>query len=49
MAVTATRRREFAGGVFGLPCVLVIKRLAEGQRHEKAQLNDVLRTHGATV
>jgi hypothetical protein len=29
--------------------VLVIKRLTEGQRHEKAQLNEVLRTHGATV
>lgn len=49
VAVTATRRRIFAGGEFGLPCVLVIKRLTEGQRHEKAQLNEVLRTHGATV
>jgi 2,3,4,5-tetrahydropyridine-2-carboxylate N-succinyltransferase len=49
VAVTATRRRAFAGGEFGLPCVLVIKRLVEGRRHEKAQLNDVLRTHGATV
>ena len=47
VAVTATRPREFAGGTFGLPCVLVIKRLSEGQRHDKAQLNDILREHGA--
>jgi 2,3,4,5-tetrahydropyridine-2,6-dicarboxylate N-succinyltransferase len=49
VAVTATRRRTFAGGEFGLPCVLVIRRLAEGRRHDKAQLNDVLRTHGSAV
>jgi 2,3,4,5-tetrahydropyridine-2-carboxylate N-succinyltransferase len=49
VAVSATRTRSFAGGEFGLPCVLVIKRLAEGERHDKAALNDVLRTHGATV
>ena len=49
VAVTATRRREFPGGEFGLPCVLVIRRLEEGRRHEKAQLNEVLRSHGATV
>ena len=30
VAVTASRRREFPGGEFGLPCVLVIKRLNEG-------------------
>jgi len=49
VAVTATRRREFKGGEFGLPCVLVIKRLNEGERHDKAQLNAVLREHGATA
>ena len=49
VAVQASRRRAFAGGEFFLPCVLVIKRLAEGERHDKAQLNDVLRTHGASV
>ncbi len=49
VAVSATRRRTFPGGEFGLPCVLVIKRLAVGQRHEKAQLNEVLRTHGTAV
>ena len=49
VAVTATRPRKFAGGKFGLPCVLVIKRLKEGERHDKAQLNAVLREHGATA
>jgi 2,3,4,5-tetrahydropyridine-2-carboxylate N-succinyltransferase len=48
VAVQASRRRQFPGGEFGLPCVLVIKRLAPGQRHDKAQLNDVLREHGVT-
>ena len=46
VAVQASRRREFPGGEFGLPCVLVIKRLTEGERHDKARLNDVLRDHG---
>jgi 2,3,4,5-tetrahydropyridine-2-carboxylate N-succinyltransferase len=49
VAVTATRARAFAGGEFGLPCALVIKRLVEGERHDKARLNDVLREHGATT
>jgi 2,3,4,5-tetrahydropyridine-2-carboxylate N-succinyltransferase len=43
------RQREFAGGSFGLPCVLVIKRLAEGERHDKSKLNDLLRDHGGTT
>jgi 2,3,4,5-tetrahydropyridine-2-carboxylate N-succinyltransferase len=46
VAVTATRPREFPGGVFGLPCALVVKRLPEGERHDKAQLESVLRQHG---
>jgi 2,3,4,5-tetrahydropyridine-2-carboxylate N-succinyltransferase len=49
VAVSATRPRDFAGGTFGLPCVLVIKRLAEGQRHDKAQLNELLREHGVST
>ncbi|MHB8593207.1 MAG: 2,3,4,5-tetrahydropyridine-2,6-dicarboxylate N-succinyltransferase [Acidimicrobiales bacterium] len=47
VAVGASRRRTFAGGEFFLPCVLVIKRLDPGQRHDKAQLESVLRDHGA--
>src|SRR5438270_706848 len=49
VAVTGTRKRKFKGGNFGLPCVLIIKRLKEGERHDKAQLNDVLREHGVTA
>jgi 2,3,4,5-tetrahydropyridine-2,6-dicarboxylate N-succinyltransferase len=49
VAVGATRTRSLPGGDFGLPCVLVIKRLEPGQRHDKSQLNDVLRDHGATT
>lgn len=47
VAVSATRRRTFPGGEFFLPCVLVIKRLEEGRRHDKALLESVLRDHGA--
>jgi 2,3,4,5-tetrahydropyridine-2-carboxylate N-succinyltransferase len=49
VAISATRPRSFPGGEFGLPCVLVVKRLTEGERHDKSKLNDVLREHGATV
>lgn len=49
VAVAATRPRSFRAGVFGMACVLVVKRLTEGERHDKAKLNDILRTHGATV
>jgi len=49
VAVSAARRRQFPGGEFFLPCVLVIKRLTEGQRHDKAQLNAVLREHGVSA
>ena len=49
VAVQAMRPRSFPGGEFGLPCVLVIKRLAEGERHDKAQLNDALRGHGLSA
>jgi 2,3,4,5-tetrahydropyridine-2-carboxylate N-succinyltransferase len=49
VAVQGTRTRTFPGGDFGLPCVLVIKHLDEGQRHDKARLNDVLRDHGVAT
>src|SRR5665213_3428250 len=45
VAVGASRRREFPGGEFFMPCVPVIKRLDPGQRHDKAQLEAVLREH----
>jgi 2,3,4,5-tetrahydropyridine-2-carboxylate N-succinyltransferase len=46
VAVTATRPRSFPGGEFGLPCALVLKRLPEGERHDKSQLESLLRQHG---
>ncbi|WP_026413918.1 2,3,4,5-tetrahydropyridine-2,6-dicarboxylate N-succinyltransferase [Actinomadura oligospora] len=46
VAVGGTRTKEFKGGSFGLPAVLVLKRLEPGQRHNKAELNDILRDHG---
>jgi len=49
VAVQASRRRDFPGGEFFLPCVLVIRRLTEGQRHDKAKLNDILRQHGVSA
>ncbi len=49
VAVTASRRREFAGGEFFLPCVLVIRRMSEGERHNKTSLNDILREHGVST
>lgn len=49
VAVSATRPRSFPGGEFGLPCVLVVKRLEEGERHDKSALNDVLRDHGVAT
>jgi 2,3,4,5-tetrahydropyridine-2-carboxylate N-succinyltransferase len=49
VAVSAARRREYPGGEFFIPCVLVIRRLSEGERHDKAQLNAILREHGASA
>jgi 2,3,4,5-tetrahydropyridine-2,6-dicarboxylate N-succinyltransferase len=49
VAVQAARRRQYPGGEFFLPCVLVIKHLTEGERHDKATLNDVLRQHGVST
>ena len=46
IVVQAGRPRKFAGGEFSLPCALVIRRLEEGERHDKAKLNDILRDHG---
>jgi 2,3,4,5-tetrahydropyridine-2-carboxylate N-succinyltransferase len=46
VVVQASRRREFPGGDFGLPCALVIRRLAEGDRHDKGKLEAILREHG---
>jgi 2,3,4,5-tetrahydropyridine-2-carboxylate N-succinyltransferase len=49
VAVAAMRRKELPGGEFFLPCVLVLRRLTEGERHDKAQLNEILRSHGVSA
>lgn len=49
VAVSAQRRREFDGGEFFLPCVLIIKRLGESEIHNKAALNTLLRDHGVAT
>lgn len=49
VAVGASRRRELPGGEFFLPCVLVLKHLSEGERHDKVALNSVLRDHGVAT
>jgi 2,3,4,5-tetrahydropyridine-2,6-dicarboxylate N-succinyltransferase len=48
VCVSGTRTRSFAGGEFGMPCVLVLKRLPEGSVHDKAALNEILRDHGVS-
>ena len=49
VCVSGTRTRSFPGGDFGLPCVLVLRRLPEGGRHDKASLNEILRDHGVNA
>jgi 2,3,4,5-tetrahydropyridine-2-carboxylate N-succinyltransferase len=46
VCVGSTRVKSFPGGDFGMPCLLVLKRLEEGAEHDKLALNDVLREHG---
>jgi 2,3,4,5-tetrahydropyridine-2,6-dicarboxylate N-succinyltransferase len=48
VCVSGTRTRKFPGGEFGMQCVLVLKRMAEGSVHDKAALNDILRDHGVS-
>jgi 2,3,4,5-tetrahydropyridine-2,6-dicarboxylate N-succinyltransferase len=46
VCVGGTFPRTFPGGTFGMPCLLVLKRLPEGVRHDKSALNAILRDHG---
>jgi 2,3,4,5-tetrahydropyridine-2,6-dicarboxylate N-succinyltransferase len=48
VCVGGTRARTFPGGEFGMPCVLVLRKLPAGGRHDKAALNDILRDHGVS-
>lgn len=49
VAISGTRPRSFPGGDFGLPAVLVVRRLGEGERHDKSALETILRDHGAAT
>ncbi len=49
VCVGGTRTRRFPGGEFGMPCVLVLKRLPAGSRHDKLMLNEILREHGVSA
>ena len=46
VAIGASRKRQYTGGEFYLPCVLIIRHLTEGERYDKAQLNEILRLNG---
>ena len=48
VCVGGTRMRKFSAGEFGLPCVLILRRLSEGSAHDKAALNEILRDHGVS-
>jgi 2,3,4,5-tetrahydropyridine-2,6-dicarboxylate N-succinyltransferase len=49
VAIGATRARRFPGGDFGLPCVLILRRLDPDEQHEKAALNALVRDHGLAL
>lgn len=49
VAVGGTRLKEFSGGTYGMPAVLVIRRLEPGIRHDKSKLNGILRDHGISA
>jgi 2,3,4,5-tetrahydropyridine-2-carboxylate N-succinyltransferase len=46
VCVGGTRMRKFTGGEYGMPALLVLRRLPEGNRHDKTELNQILRDHG---
>lgn len=49
VSVASTRMKEFPGGTFGQPCILVIRRLEPGEVHDKLKLDDLLRSHGGVL
>jgi 2,3,4,5-tetrahydropyridine-2,6-dicarboxylate N-succinyltransferase len=49
VCVGSTRVKKFPGGEFGMPCMLVLRRLEEGGDHDKLALNDLLRDHGVSA
>ncbi len=49
VVVGSSKVRSFPGGEFAMPCLLVLRTLAEGEIHDKLALNDVLREHGVST
>jgi 2,3,4,5-tetrahydropyridine-2,6-dicarboxylate N-succinyltransferase len=49
VVVNASRRREYKGGEFFMPCALVVRRIEPGRRHDKAGLETILREHGVAT
>ncbi|MFI6242343.1 2,3,4,5-tetrahydropyridine-2,6-dicarboxylate N-succinyltransferase [Micromonospora sp. NPDC050795] len=49
VCVGATRPRSFPGGEFGMPCLLVLRRLAEGQTFDKLAIDELFRSHGVAT
>lgn len=49
VCVTANRNKSFPGGEFGMPVLLVLKRLEKGEEHDKLALNNLLREHGVNA
>jgi 2,3,4,5-tetrahydropyridine-2,6-dicarboxylate N-succinyltransferase len=45
VCVSATRPRSYPGGEFGVNCLLVVKRLAVGEVHDKLALEKLFREH----
>src|ERR1700676_1691260 len=41
VCVGGTRMRKFASGEYGMPCLLMLRRLPEGSRHDKNELNAI--------
>jgi len=46
VCVGSTHLKQYPGGQFGAPCLLVLKRLTEGAEHEKLALDELFREHG---
>jgi len=49
VVVQATRPRRYPGGEFGLACALIVRRLAEGEKHGDITLENTLREHGIAI
>lgn len=49
VCVGATRAKTFPGGEFGMPCLLVLRRLAPGETHDKLALESLFREHGVAL